>query len=232
MMVRNMLLVTLLLLPLVSLACKCMVPLVSSALDDADAVFRGMVIRELKQTDPTSYTKELVVKVERVFKGCTFKVSDRIIVATSSSTASCGVFTETNKAYVFSGSSSPIAATTKQKLGKNTKISQLVSVMSCVYNREWDGVPAEDKALLRAYKNQCAKSCVTGKDCPNEKHYCDTGKCIDLTAGCPITPLLGACIQDACKTAADSCPGAYCEPTFCGGCLPLFLDADRTRICN
>jgi Tissue inhibitor of metalloproteinase len=142
-------------LPLFSLACKCREPMIATALEGADVVFRGTVVRELKETNPSSQTKRLVVKVGRVFKGCSFAMADRIVVTTSISSASCGVSTEIDKTYVFSGSSEFIDTATKKQLGKNTKIMNAVSIQACMYNRDWDDIPSADKTALRAVVNDC-----------------------------------------------------------------------------
>jgi hypothetical protein len=142
-------------LPLFSLACKCREPTVATALEDADVVFRGTVVRELKEANPSSQTKRIVVKVGRVFKGCSFAMADRIVVTTSISSASCGVSTDVDKTYVFSGSSEFIDTATKKQLGKNTKIMNAVSIQACMYNRDWDDIPSADKTALRAVVNDC-----------------------------------------------------------------------------
>lgn len=212
--------------PTLSNACRCMVPTVQSALTNADAVFRGNVTRALKTDD--GLQKKYVVSVKRVFKGCAFEAPQRIVVTTSSSSASCGVTLQLNTIYAFSASSTPIDDATKKQLGKNTTVTQAVSIMTCNYNREWTSVPEEDKKALRAHNNQCPTKCKTGSDC-KDKYYCDTGKCVADDAPCPV--IIGACIADPCSNT-QACPGATCITTYCGGCLPLWIDANRTRVCN
>lgn len=141
------------------LACRCVdLPTAASALNQTENVFRGLVVRELKQPVDDATMKRFVVRVGRVFKGCSsssssFEMSDRIIISTG--THSCGSFLEIAQTYVFSGTSLPIDAATKSLLGKNTKISLDVSIHLCTYNPQWPGISQEDIKVLRKYKNEC-----------------------------------------------------------------------------
>jgi hypothetical protein len=220
-----------------TLACKCIEPATATkALNTTDAVFRGHVVRQLPMIDAT---KRYVVRVGRVFKGCaaassSFTVGNRIIVSTG--THSCGSTLSRNKHYVFSGSATPIDATAKKQLGKNTKITQDVNINLCSYYTEWDvGVSADDKKVLRQYVNNSScggpQKCTTGKDCQTG-WTCDTGICVDYNAACPADRPPAPCAGDPC-IMAKPCQESTCVPYFCGGCYAFFVDTTTgTRVCN
>lgn len=225
-----------LLLPTLSFACKCIVPTVPSALTDSDAVFRGKVIRELKATKVGEPTKAYVIQARRIYKGCAFEQGNRVVVTTSSSSASCGVTLEVNGTYVFSSATStPIDAATKKKLGKkSTKITRAVSIVSCGYNRKWDEVPAADLTLLRNYDNDVCvpESCTAGADClDSTKYYCDTGKCTAYDAPCPDGTTTVNCLADPCQVAKPCTTMDKCLSNYCGGCNAIFIDTTGTRVC-
>jgi hypothetical protein len=218
---------SLLLFPTPLSACRCIeAPTAALALEKTSHVVRGLVIRQLKTVNGAV---RYVVQVGKVFKGCAFDVSDRIIISTS--TNSCGVSTlVVGRTYVWSGSSTPINAATITLLGKNTKITQDVSINLCSYFQEWQlGVLPEDKTLLRQYVNQCA-TCNVGKDCL-DGFTCDKGQCFDFSAPCPKDQPPALCPANPCNWAKP-CTEAKCVPYYCGGCRAIFVAPNGTRVCN
>lgn len=219
------------LLPALALACKCKEPTLLTSLDDSDAVFRGSVIRALPSDEENQWNK-FVVQVKRVYEGCTFKQGDRVIVATSSSSASCGVDLETSKTYIFAGENIPMDSSTQIELGKRTKISRAVSVNACGYTREWEAVSTDDKKLLRSHVNQCPKSCDSGADCQDgNSYYCDTGKCVAYNAPCDKDTPIANCLVDPC-TVSTCTENSQCFSNYCGGCFAIFVDSNGNRVCN
>jgi Tissue inhibitor of metalloproteinase len=214
--------------PFPSLACKCKAPTAQSALDTSEAVFRGTVVWRIKEDD--EFNDKFVVRVGRKFKGCNMASSDRVVVETGSNSANCGVDLKEAINYVFS-SSGPTLVTPADNLGNHTKITQVWTVNSCNYNREWTMVPEEDKKVFRSYKEACGPiRCKTGRDCPST-HYCDTETCVPYDGKCPDGIMMPVCAGDPCLMAKP-CTEAKCYPSFCSRCFPVFVDANGTRVCN
>lgn len=148
-----------------TLACSCMPTSANSTLYESwhatGLVFRGTAIRDISPPPPpdTPFGSELkiyLVQLGRVFKGCSLKAMDRIVVTTRSSGSMCGNPLALNVGYVLSsGPSRPIDNTTRAELGSRTKVTQQVSIAMCGYNRHWDPVPEEEKAVLRSYEKIC-----------------------------------------------------------------------------
>jgi Tissue inhibitor of metalloproteinase len=206
-------------------ACRCIEPPTAAlALEKTSHVFRGLVLRQLKTVNGAV---RYVVQVGRVYKGCAFDLSDRIVVSTS--TNSCGATLIVGQTYVLSGSSTRITAATIALLGK-TKITQDVSINLCSYFQEWEqGVLPEDKTLLRKYANQCT-TCKIGKDCL-DGFTCDKGQCINFSAPCPKDQPPALCPANPCNWAKP-CTESKCIPYYCGGCFPIFVAPNGTRVCN
>jgi hypothetical protein len=225
-------------LPNLLLACKCIPPVLKEDLyDNPDStVIAGRILRELATMDGY-FDRHFVFEVKQVYKACSIKEQDTIIVSTSASSASCGLDLKSNTQYIF-------AAHMAEDNELPTAVR--VSVGLCDYNAEWPlGVSDEDKRTLRLYKTKgpasnanCSTSsspCQTGADCDEMTEYCDASKtqCISIDAPCPTA--LANCFAAPC-TVTDPCQEAdgplICLDNYCGGCNAIFLDADRTRVCN
>jgi hypothetical protein len=105
--------------PFPSLACKCKAPKAQSALDASEAVFRGTVVRRIKEDD--EFNDKFVVRVGHKFKGCNL-AGDRVVIETVA--ANCGVNLKEGINYVFS-SSGPNLVTPADNLGNRTTITQV-----------------------------------------------------------------------------------------------------------
>jgi hypothetical protein len=220
------------------LACKCIPPILKDTLyDNPDStLIAGRIIDELTATDG-SYDRHFVFNVNKVFKACSIQAEDNIIVSTSFSSASCGLDLQPNTQYILS------AHAMEDNLDLPTVVR--VSVGSCDYNAEWPvGVSDEDKRALRLYMNttqshtNCNTSsspCQTGADCDQMDEYCDVSnnQCVTIDAPCPSSPV--NCYASPC-TVTDPCQEAVgpllCLDNYCGGCNAIFLDADRSQVCN
>jgi Tissue inhibitor of metalloproteinase len=233
-------------LPSLSLACKCMPPNLTEALyDNPDStVIAGRVLNELTMMDG-SYDRYFVFKVNQVFKACSIQLQDIIIVSTSYSTASCGLNLINNTQYIFSARPAVVEA-------NDLPSAVQVSVASCDYNSEWSYVSDDDKRTLRQYKQNepsadahCdtsssssspSSSCQTGADCDQITEYCDVAKnqCVAIDASCPTPPV--RCFAAPCTVTYPCLVEAggplTCLDNYCGGCNAIFLDADRSRVCN
>jgi hypothetical protein len=97
-----------------------------------------------------------VMEIARVFKGCSVKASDRIMVTTMKSSGLCGLNLSVNYSYILpSGMGAPIDAENKAILGNRTKVSQTVDVNSCGFYADMQYMSNATLAELRAYKNKC-----------------------------------------------------------------------------
>jgi hypothetical protein len=218
--------------PILSTACDCLQgPSAQSSLsaEYVDVVFRGKVVKELKSDD--EFMKKYVVRVWRIFKGCSFK-EENIIVTTASDSAMCGVNLAVggNSTYVFSGYSMPMDVAALAQLGKNSKVAYTVEIEGCDYTNKWEYVTESDKNLLRQHFNQCEK-CASGADCPDTSYYCDTGKCVKYDAPCPADTPMAKCMADPC-TMSKPCTEATCVANYCGGCNVIWVDPNGSRVCN
>jgi hypothetical protein len=218
-----------------SLACKCVQPTVESALNYAASTFRGKVIRELKPTGQNSddlQQKGFVVRVTRIYKGCQFKFSERIIVTTNSDPASCGVNLAVDKNYVLSGDVLPLnsSALMQQFVNFPTNITSVVTAHACSFNQRWSLVSEYDKEQLRGYKNKCRTICDTGKDCPNGQ-YCDAKQCVTYNPPCPDDAPPAPCAADPCAVVAPCTQNTTCISYYCGQCTAIFVDDTKTRVC-
>jgi Tissue inhibitor of metalloproteinase len=148
-------------------ACDCYVKNPDATLYErypGELFFRGTVIKQIKtypsgdevnqrfDMTPLKY----VMEIARVFKGCSIKASDRIMVTTMKSSGLCGLNLSVNSSYVLSsGMGAPIDAETKAMLGNRTKVSQTVGVNSCGFYADMQYMSNATLAELRAYKNKC-----------------------------------------------------------------------------
>jgi hypothetical protein len=227
------------LLPSFSLACSCAPPgpVLKTILNDVPnaVVLTGRIIGELKLTNPTDQYRDLyyAFKVNRVLKApCTIHDGNLILVSTSASSALCGVQLKTNTLYTLS------AYAAFQQDG-----AVEVQVGSCDYRNEGE-LSAEDKQTIRQYQKNnvrvCAKLCETGADCDQTKEYCNVAKnqCTVIDAVCPNPPGSVECFADPCtvtrqcEEAASAIQPVTCIDNYCGGCNAIFIDANRTQICN
>lgn len=82
-----------------ALACKCMLPEIAEARDDASALFEGRVVSLERQEDPNSITdRRVTLAVVRSWKA--LHDVERVDVYTNSSTAACGYPFEENTSYL------------------------------------------------------------------------------------------------------------------------------------
>jgi hypothetical protein len=156
--------------PQAALACSCIAVDFNTSLYQFDPLyFRAKVVRDLNAQPPQPVgqgnntvvmmldpfmDKRYVVQVGRVFKGCSIKAGDRLLV--TSGAHSCGITLAVGADYVLSsGLSQPIDATTRTNLSNRTKMTQKVDVGSCGFNRVWETVGEENKAMLRSYEKTC-----------------------------------------------------------------------------
>jgi Tissue inhibitor of metalloproteinase len=136
-------------------ACSCTEPRsVQGSLNLVDSVFRGWVVRKLRDV---TYESNYVVRVNSIYKGCDFAVGDRIIVTTGKTSSLCGVSLPINGTFVLAGFAAEMDSGISQQLPKKTKISQVVNVGLCDYNVDaTTNVPSTDLKVLRSYDNtQC-----------------------------------------------------------------------------
>jgi hypothetical protein len=211
------------------MACSCMQPDVSiltSTLQGAPSVFRGVVVRKLNDYSDYSH---FLVKVLRVFKGCGFVANESVVLGNVDA-GSCGLpegYVAVNGFYAFSGGGYAIPENVKRQLGNKTKVKNGVEVNYCNYNMRWRQVSAQ----LRSYNNSQCK-CRTGLDCATRDHYCDSGSCVAFAKPCP-TPL-SVCTDPPCAVAKPcSTVGLKCYNNYCGGCKSFFVDTRTyTRDCQ
>jgi Tissue inhibitor of metalloproteinase len=218
--------------PTLTFACSCLAPItLAKSLKSADSVFRGTVIRKLKDAvvDDQGEKSFYEVRVIRLFKGCNFIQSNHIIVTTGSNSAACGVELEVDKSYALFGANVALPSAAKKQLGTNPKkIAKAVAIGLCGYNAKWSDLSTQDLKTLRRYDNsKCKPKCVSGKDCPNN-NYCDAGKCVAFDAKCP-TPLVN-CFASPCSVSTCTSPST-CYDNYCGGCNAIFVDDTGTRVC-
>lgn len=210
-------------------ASRCPAPVnLQTSLNSADSVFRGRVLRELVDAnDNLNY----VVSVTRVFRGCNFNATERILVTVGSIYSQCTVPLVVNATYAFAGRHSKISNAVKEQLGPTTRVRKSVTIGSG--DQRWSQVSPVDLKKLRAYDNtQCKAICETGLDCPST-HYCDLKVCVPTDAACPVS--LSTCDVSPCSLAGP-CPSATtpykCQNNLCGGCNAILLDATNTRVCG
>jgi Tissue inhibitor of metalloproteinase len=222
-------LVLVLALPTLISSCSCLDEIsLQTSIGRVDSVFRGTVLRQLRNVDDYS---NYVVLVSRVFKGCNFKANERIVVKTGSEESVCGVALKVNSTYAFSGYTSSIDSVIKKDLDSGSNVKKAGSVGSCDYNLPWSQVSSADSALLRNYDNsKCVAKCTTGIDCL-KTHYCDSGTCVAFNKPCP-KPLVKCAVAPCSLATPCSVSSSKCNNDYCGGCKSFFLDSSTTRVCK
>jgi hypothetical protein len=218
-------------LPALTWGCSCLPESLTAeaSLDRDDSVFRGVVLRKLKDTsDYLNY----VVEVTKVFKGCNFNVTERVLVSTGSVLTNCEIVHTVNKTYVFSGYQTQISGIVQKQLGSKTRVKKAVELEFCGFNNPWNQVSRAESNALRAHDNgKCVAKCTTGVDCLGT-HYCDAGACVALRPQCNTTTSLRACgawpysIATPCSETT-----AKCYAYWCGGWQSFYLDSNNTRVC-
>ena len=172
-------------------ACVCMPTSAERSLnsDDVNTVFRGHVQRQQQvvatnDTDAPPGFTYYIVKVGRIFKGCTFRNATMILVETSSSAATCGVNFDLKKDYLFSGNSVPAKPNIVEIAARKTQriiTDVMVHVQLCDRNSEFKYLSGTDRKALRNSTNTCTM-CKSAADCPGGVdgglNYCDQGKCV------------------------------------------------------
>jgi hypothetical protein len=219
--------------PILSSACTCITPgpTALSSLDTVNlTVFRGKVVRQVTIQSGDTSTNNYIVNVTRVFKGCSFKAHENILITTGN-IGMCGILLEVGGDYIISGYNSTVSAATRKKLGRgHRKIKYSVGTGLCDYTYPFDSVSAQDLTYLRQHYNQC-EPCATGADCP-DAYYCDTEKCVPYDVpycsdGTPVVP----CFADPCTLKPCSTDAITCIPNYCGGCNAIWIAANGTRVC-
>jgi hypothetical protein len=143
-------------IPTVALACTCygisswQPPTIQTSLARVDAVFRGTVLRKLKNVELSS---GYVVGVRKIFKGCSFNATERILVTTANMPTFCGLDNlKINATYVFSAYPVALGAFQSQ-LPKSTKVQHGVAASICDVTRQSKDVSSKDLQLLNRYDN-------------------------------------------------------------------------------
>ena len=226
----------------VTYACKCMKPTASKALSSpTSSIFTGTVIRRKKSMDPNLPEIATIVSVDRIIKGCTLDLSDRIIVTTATTSAACGVNLKVNETYFFTGDIEPLDADlllkTYDLVFPNNPIQSKVHASSCNFNIARRNVGMKVRNMLFDYgtnKNICPTKCIVGTDCPNEDYYCDSeeGTCQLFVEPCPPDRPPAPCAVDPCTVMEPCKDDLLCTPYYCGTCAAIFTDTNRTRTCK
>jgi hypothetical protein len=145
-------------------ACLCnSEPTVTASLQSNNTkyVFRGFVKRHINVgSGDINEPKYYSVRVQRVYKGCTFKNATSIVVKTEGNSGLCGVDIPLRGDYVFSGGSVPMdPAVFKIAVKKTPQIlsTEMVSVQSCDFNAPFKTLSSEDKTLVGNQPNKCQK---------------------------------------------------------------------------
>jgi hypothetical protein len=156
--------------PSPTLACSCMPMSLNETMyaSTESLFFRGTVVRDITPPPPVpdpnnpiflmpTGRNQYVVQVGRVFKGCTVKQSERILVTSAVQSSMCGLQLGVGANYVFySGlAPKPVDAATLARLGNRTKVTSTVNIHLCGYNRPWDSVSEDDKNTLRSFPRKC-----------------------------------------------------------------------------
>ena len=220
-----------------TLACKCLQPTASIALNSASSIFAGTVTRQKKPLDEDIQEILSIVTVDRTIKGCALKKGERIVVTTGSSSAACGVNFDVDERYFITGDIEKLDADLVKKtygLTFKNPIKSMVRVNSCNFNMLRRDVSQKDRNVLFEYgkkKNVCPAKCVIGTDCPND-YYCDSGKCKSFNEPCPDDRPPVACFADPCSVTEPCMDDLQCTAYYCGTCAAIFTDKNRTRTCE
>jgi hypothetical protein len=243
MMMKFLSLLSLSLLPSLSFACSCFeLPSLNTTLyeNSNSIVIAGRVLAELKLTTTDefgNYNRYFAFKVRQVTKApCYIQKDDVILITTGGNSGLCGVDLQPDTRYTLEAyalNSNPLEPSMVQ-----------VGIGSCNYIGPGD-LPAADKQVLRKYSKanphptKCApppKPCTTGADCNPRSEYCNVAanQCVTIDAPCPTPPV--ECFAAPCTVTLPcetTAPGPLtCLDNYCGGCNAIFLDADRSQVCN
>jgi hypothetical protein len=147
-------------IPSLALACTCygisswQPPTIQTSLARVDAVFRGTVLRKLKNVELSS---GYVVRVHKIFKGCSFNATDRILVTTATMPSFCGLDNlKVNATFVFSAYPIATLVAFQSQLPKVSKVQHAVAASICDVTRQSKDVSSSDLQLLNRYDNsQC-----------------------------------------------------------------------------
>lgn len=130
-------------------------------------VFRGTVIRDLSPLSPlhetdasSSHTPDgqspiahYIVQINRVYKGCSLKATDRILV---SSGGVCGTRLTLDTTYVFTTSRlQSMDAAQWAMLGNRSKVKQVLFTSAETAILDWNEVDDNDKSVYNAYRKSC-----------------------------------------------------------------------------
>jgi hypothetical protein len=228
-----------------SLACDCMPGSLNGTLynNPESTVITGRIMDELKLTTTSTGSpdqKYFTFKVKHVYKSCSVQPDDTIVVSTSASSALCGLTLEPDAQYVFS-------AHEAEPESMNLPSVFRLNVGLCNFHSKWP-MGREVRQALRQYRDmenvvKCSSGitlsvvplpCNTGAACDQTNEYCNTSinKCVSI-ASCP-TPTVDCKVAPC--TVTDPCQEAVgpliCIDDYCGGCNAIFLDANRTQVCN
>lgn len=141
--------------------------------DDSAAthIFRGTVIRDisplhestsalsppgtasLNEPLTVSPTVRYVVQVNRMYKGCSLKAMDRILVTSG---GVCGTSFQLDTTYLFTTDRlQPMDAAHRAMLGNRSKVKQVLYTSSETVTQEWNQVNDDDKAVYNASRRKC-----------------------------------------------------------------------------
>jgi hypothetical protein len=120
-------------------------------------LFRATIVREVPTDGDANESKQYVVQITRVIKGCTIKTNERILVTMRRSAVSSGEALSMNTEYLITSTmSQPLDQSNKAALGNRSVLAKNVWINSRGLNQTWESVSLADKAAIRTYKNQCS----------------------------------------------------------------------------
>ncbi len=226
----------------VTFACRCMQPTAASALNDTtSSIFVGTVLQQKVSIDGEQPQIMSVLSVDRVVKGCSVNTSERIVVTTAGSSASCGVNFQLNETYVVTGEIQKLDTELLfQTYGMkfNIPIKSTVHGSSCSFIMLRGDVSVKDRNTLVHFgntKNLLLCPCNIGTDCPLPNDYCDSGYCRSNTRPCPppIRPFRPCLVTTGTCSGSTPCrSGLQCQHELkCNTCRVIYTDANRTRTC-
>jgi hypothetical protein len=197
-------------------ACSCFEkPSVQRSLAVTDHVFRGRILRSYKDVN---FLATFRVVVNRVYKGCDFSRSQRVIVTTGRDSAACGIDLKVGSTYLFSGFTYPFVAGIASQLAPKDNVTRVVNVRSCDYNAIWTTLSVASRRRLRRYGNRrCVRTtCNIDSDCRNAtKPSCVEGVCVQNRTIVPLpptpTPSPSNCTSGAnCRNGTQYCDAGTC----------------------
>jgi hypothetical protein len=204
-------------LPALISACSCLeAPSVQRSLAITDHVFRGRILKKYRDVNFLTIFR---VVVNRVYKGCDFARTQRIIVATGNNSAACGIDLKVGSTYLFSGYTYPFVAGIAAQLAPRDNITRVTNVRSCDYNAVWTSLSVASRRRLRRYGNRRCRptTCNKDSDCTTRntnttKPFCVEGVCVQN----PLVPLPPTPSPSNCTSGADCRNGTqYCDAGTC-----------------